>query len=197
MWPSCISTSGTLCTYNDTGFGSHQTLRTCPYSRHHYRHSEHVLTPAITNKAHTLNQKKLLLVSEDSDTSVSEDSHGEFCIFFLYRPTGRPRRTALPSPHNSDKLCFQVRRAAFYQGLERSRTGCGQAAALRINLNIDGCGVVAPPVHFPSLRRDPLLLPGLPTLLASDTTSPFSHSIPFPCVHYCVARLVAVINIHI
>jgi len=128
MWPSCISTSGTLCTYNDTGFGSHQTLRTCPYSRHHYRHSEHVLTPAITNKAHTLNQKKLLLVSEDSDTSVSEDSHGEFCIFFLYRPTARPRRTALPSPHNSDKFRFQVRRAAFYQGL---KSEVGLAAARR------------------------------------------------------------------
>jgi hypothetical protein len=45
-----------------------------------------------------------------------------------------------------------------------------KAAALRINLNIDGCGVVAPPLHVPS--RTPLLLA---TLL--------SHNIPFPRVH--------------
>jgi len=54
-------------------------------------------------------------------------------------------------PHNSDK--FRVRREAFYQGVN-SRTRCGQAATLRINLNIDGYRVVALPVHAPS--RAPL-----------------------------------------
>jgi hypothetical protein len=43
-------------------------------------------------------------------------------------------------------------------------------AALRINLNIDGCGVVAPPVQAPSCA--PLLLGAL-----------LSHNIPFPSVH--------------
>ena len=48
---------------------------------------------------------------------------------------------------------------------------CGaKASALRINLNIQGCSVVAPPLHAPS--RAPLLLPLL-----------LSHNIPLPRVH--------------
>ena len=45
-----------------------------------------------------------------------------------------------------------------------------KASALRINLNIQGCSVVAPSLHAPS--RAPLLLPLL-----------LSHNIPLPRVH--------------
>ena len=44
------------------------------------------------------------------------------------------------------------------------------ASALRINLNIQGCNIVAPPLHAPS--RAPLLLPLL-----------LSRNIPLPRVH--------------
>ncbi len=53
---------------------------------------------------------------------------------------------------------------------EQSRTRGGQAAALRINLNIEGCVVVTPPLHAPS--HAPLLLPLL-----------LSHNLPLPRVH--------------
>ena len=49
-------------------------------------------------------------------------------------------------------------------------TVAAKAAALRINLNIEGCGAVAPPMHGPS--RTPLLLPLL-----------LSHNLPFPRIH--------------
>jgi len=45
-----------------------------------------------------------------------------------------------------------------------------KASALRINLNNQGCSVVAPSLHAPS--RAPLLLPLL-----------LSHNIPLPRVH--------------
>jgi hypothetical protein len=50
------------------------------------------------------------------------------------------------------------KRAAFYNGL-KSKVGlaAAKAAALRINLNVQGCGIVATPMHAPS--RTPLLLP--------------------------------------
>ena len=41
---------------------------------------------------------------------------------------------------------------------------------LRVNLNVQGCGIVAPPMHAPS--RTPLLLPLL-----------LSHNLPTPRVH--------------
>ena len=44
------------------------------------------------------------------------------------------------------------------------------ATALRVNLNVQGCGIVAPPMHASS--RTPLLLPLL-----------LSHNLPTPRVH--------------
>jgi hypothetical protein len=46
---------------------------------------------------------------------------------------------------------FRFKRAAFYQSL-KSKVGlaAAKAAALRINLNVEGCGKVAAPVHAPS-----------------------------------------------
>jgi hypothetical protein len=58
-----------------------------------------------------------------------------------------------------------------YQGL-KSKVGlaAAKAAALRIKLNVQGCGIVATPMHAPS--RTPLLL----SLL-------LSHYLPLPRVH--------------
>jgi hypothetical protein len=53
---------------------------------------------------------------------------------------------------------------------EQVGLAAAEAAALRINLNIQGCGVVALPMHAPF--RAPLLLPLL-----------LSHNLPFPRVH--------------
>jgi hypothetical protein len=52
---------------------------------------------------------------------------------------------------------FRLKRAAFYQSL-KSKVGLAAAktGALRINLNVEGCGIVAAPVHSPS--RAPFLL---------------------------------------
>ena len=62
---------------------------------------------------------------------------------------------------------FRFRRAVVYNGL-KSKVGLAAAktAAIRINLNIDGCGVVAPVLS--SSSRDPLLA----DLLA--------HNLPLP-----------------
>ena len=55
---------------------------------------------------------------------------------------------------------FRFKRAAFYQSL-KSKVGlaAAKATALRMNLNVEGCNIVAAPVHAPS--RAPLLLPPL------------------------------------
>ena len=83
----------------------------------------------------------------------------------------------MPSQRNqSESLRFK--RATFYQGL-KSKVGLAavKAAALRINLNVDGCGIVAAPVHTPS--HAPLLLPLL-----------LSHNLPLPRVHCVMGSLV-------
>jgi hypothetical protein len=57
--------------------------------------------------------------------------------------------------HNTTNLtlfCFKC--AAFYQLL---KSKVGLSAVLRIDINIEGCVIVAVPVHAPS--RAPLLLP--------------------------------------
>jgi hypothetical protein len=78
----------------------------------------------------------------------------------------------MPSHCNqSESVSFRFKRAAFYQGL-KSKVGlaAAKAAALRINLNVQGCSIVAAPMHAPS--RTPLLLPLL-----------LSHNLPLPRVH--------------
>ena len=51
------------------------------------------------------------------------------------------------------------KRAAFFQSL-KSKVGLAAAKAMRINLNVEGCGIVAAPVHAPSrATRAPLVLP--------------------------------------
>jgi hypothetical protein len=86
--------------------------------------------------------------------------------------------TGMPSQRNQSDS-FRFKRAAFYQSL-KSKVGlaAAKAAALRINLDFEGCGIVAAPLHAPS--RAPLLLPLL-----------LSHNLPLPRVHRCVmGRLV-------
>jgi len=63
---------------------------------------------------------------------------------------------------------FRFKHAAFYQSL-KSKVGVAavKAAALRINLNVEGCGVVAVLLHAPF--RAPLLL----HILLSHNLSPF------------------------
>jgi hypothetical protein len=96
-----------------------------------------------------------------------------FCFFLqAHRETeAHFKATGLPSQQNRSDNAFRFKRAAFYMGL-KSKVGlvAAKASALRINLNIPGCSVVAPPLHAPS--HAPLLLPLL-----------LSHNIPLPCVH--------------
>ena len=108
--------------------------------------------------------------------STSTRMHGEFLrLIFLqaYRETeAHFTASGVPSQSNNSDM-FRFRRTAFCQSL-KSKVGlaAAKAAALRImiNLNVEGCGVVEPPMHAPS--RAPLLLPLL-----------LSHNLPVPRVH--------------
>jgi hypothetical protein len=101
--------------------------------------------------------------------------HGEFLRFLFLQAHRKTRAhfnaTGLPSQQNRSDNAFRFKRAAFYMGL-KSKVGlvAAKTSALRINLTIQGCSVVAPPLHAPS--HAPLLLPLL-----------LSHNIPLPRVH--------------
>jgi len=106
----------------------------------------------------------------------SSRMHGEFLrLLFLQahrETTAHLHATGLPSQQNRSDNTFRFKRAAFYMGL-KSKVGlvAAKSSALRINLNIQGCSIVAPSLHAPS--HAPLLLPLL-----------LSHNIPLPRVHY-------------
>jgi hypothetical protein len=106
---------------------------------------------------------------------------------------------------NATGLPFRFKRAAFYMGL-KSKVGlvAATASALRINLNIQGCSVVAPPLHAPShapsspppsfpqypspprsLARDGQTSSHWPRLVVSRSTCPPWWSPPCVCVYYC------------
>ena len=96
--------------------------------------------------------------------------HGEFLrLLFLqaHRET-EAHFTAAGMSSQSNQDSFRFKRAAFYQSL-KSKVGlaAAKAAALRINLNVEGCGLVAAPVHAPSPTS--LLLP---LLLSHNLLSP-------------------------
>ena len=108
--------------------------------------------------------------------STSTRIHGEFLrlLFLQAHLETEAHFTAIgmSSQHNNTEgLRFKC--AAFYNGL-KSKVGlaAAKAAALRVNLNVQGycCGIVAPPMHAPS--RTPLLLPLL-----------LSHNLLTPRVH--------------
>jgi hypothetical protein len=108
--------------------------------------------------------------------STSNRMHGEFLrLLFLqaHRETEAHFTAAgMPSQRNHNQLeSFRFKRAAFYQGLKSKVVlAAAKAAALRINLNVQGCSIVASPMHAPS--RTSLLLPLL-----------LSHNLPLPRVH--------------
>jgi hypothetical protein len=114
--------------------------------------------------------------------STSTRMHGELLrLLFLqaHRETEAHFTAAGMSSQTNDSEALRFKRAAFYNGL-KSKVGlaAAKAAALRINLNVQGCGIVLTPMHAPS--RTPLLLPLL-----------LSHNLPIPRVHLCVmVRLV-------
>ena len=107
-------------------------------------------------------------------TSTSTRMHGEFLrLLFLQahrETTAHFTAIGMPAQQHSDS--FRHRRAAFYNGL-KSKVGlaAAKAAALRVNLNITGCSVVAPPAR-PSRSSH-----------ASLIDSMLSHSLPMPHVH--------------
>jgi hypothetical protein len=76
--------------------------------------------------------------------------HGEFLrLLFLqaHRETEAHFTAAgMPSQRNQSES-FQFKRGAVYQGL-KSKVGlaAAKAAALRINLNVQGCSIVAAPI---------------------------------------------------
>jgi hypothetical protein len=106
--------------------------------------------------------------------STSTRMHGEFLrLLFLqaHRETEAHFTDAGMSLQRNQSDSFRFKRTTFYRSL-RSKVGlaAAKAAALRINLNVEGCGIVAAPVHAPS--RAPVLLPLLD-----------SHNLPLSRVH--------------
>jgi hypothetical protein len=93
--------------------------------------------------------------------TTSNRMHGEFLrLPFLqaHRETeAHFTATGMPSQRNQSES-FRFKHSAFYQGL-KSRVGlaAAKAVALRINLNVQGCSIVAAPMHAPS--RTSLLSP--------------------------------------
>jgi hypothetical protein len=96
--------------------------------------------------------------------STSNHMHGEFLrlLFLLFLQAHRETEahftaTGMPSQRNQSES-FWFKCAAFYQGL-KSKVGLAAAnvSALRINLNVQGCSIVADPIHAPS--RTSLLVP--------------------------------------
>jgi hypothetical protein len=92
--------------------------------------------------------------------TTSSRMHGEFLrLLFLQahrETTAHFIATGLPSQQTRSDNAFRFKRAAFYMGL-KSKVGlvAAKASALRINLNIQDCSIVAPTLHAPS--RAPLL----------------------------------------
>jgi hypothetical protein len=106
--------------------------------------------------------------------STSTRMHGDFLrLLFLqaHRETEAHFTAGGMSPQCNHSDSFRFKHAAFYQSL-KSKFGLSavKAAALRINLNVGACGIVAVPVHASS--RTPLLLPLL-----------LSHNLPLSRVH--------------
>ena len=103
--------------------------------------------------------------------------HGEFLrLLFLqaHRETEAHFTAIGMSSQQVNTEALRFKRAAFYNGL-KSKVGlaAAKAAALRVNLNVQGCSIVAPPMHAPS--RTPLLLPKFA----------FTESVPSDCICRC------------
>ncbi len=80
---------------------------------------------------------------------VFEDSHGEHLRLLLvlaHRKTeAHFTATGMPSQRNQSDS-FRFKRAAFYQSLKgKVGLAADKAAALQVNLNVEGCSIVADP----------------------------------------------------
>ena len=116
------------------------------------------------------NQNISFLPAIVSTVCTSTRMHGEFLrLLFLqaHRETEAHFTDAGMSSQTNNSEALRYKRAAFYNGL---KSKVGLAAAKAAALNVQGCGIVAPPLHAPS--RTPLLLP---LLLPS-----FFHTISLP-----------------
>jgi hypothetical protein len=110
----------------------------------------------------------------DSQTRGTRENRRTLCesTWFLTGPKTEAHFTAAGmSSQNINSETLRFKRATFYNGL-KSKVGlaAAKAATLRVNLNVQGCSIVAPPMHAPSCT--PLLLPLL-----------LSHNLPTPRVH--------------
>jgi hypothetical protein len=114
--------------------------------------------------------KPRLVVSHTTCSPRSSSPHAHTFVLGT-AVINRTNATGLPPQQNRSDNAFRFKRDAFYMGL-KSKVGLvtTKASALRINLNVEGCGIVAAPVHDPS--HAPFLLPLL-----------LSHNIPLPRVH--------------
>jgi hypothetical protein len=86
--------------------------------------------------------------------STSCSMHGEFLrLLFLqaHRETEAHFTAAGMSSQTNNSEALRFKRVAFYNGL-KSKVGlaAAKAAALRINPNVQGCGIAATPMHAPS-----------------------------------------------
>ena len=113
----------------------------------------------------------LVILSTNSESARTRLGEGREFLRLLFLQAHRETTahfTAIGMPAQQHCVSFRFRRAAFYNGL-KSKVGLAAAktAAMRINLNINGCGVVAPPVH--SSLRAPHLLANL-----------LAHNLPLP-----------------
>jgi len=95
--------------------------------------------------------------------STSTRMHGEFstllCLQAHRETEAHFSAAGMPSQRNQSDS-FRFKRAAIFQSLTgKVGLAATKAAALRIKLNVEGCGIVAAPVHAPS--RAPFLPPRL------------------------------------
>ena len=100
--------------------------------------------------------------------------HGEFLrLLFLqaHRETEAHITAAGMSSQTNNSEALRCSSALHSTTGLKSKVGlaAAKAAALRVNLNVQGCSIVAPPMHAPS--RTPLLIPLL-----------LSHKLPTPRV---------------
>jgi hypothetical protein len=74
--------------------------------------------------------------------------HGSHLFLQAHRETEAHFTAAGMSSQTNNSEALGFKRAAFYNGL-KSKVGlaAAKAAALRVNLNVQGCGIVAPPLH--------------------------------------------------
>jgi hypothetical protein len=125
------------------------------------------LTTIVNNTLTTMSQPEpffsprhyyvLFLQEQIKDIIILTNSsrmHGEFLLLLFLQAhletDAHFNATGLPSQQNQSDNVFLFKHAAFYMGL-KSKVGLvvAKASGLRINLNIQVCSVVTPPLHAP------------------------------------------------